>query len=333
MNLFIDTNVLLSFYHYTNEELEELEKLIVLLEQGKVVLFLPSQARQEFRRNREVKIADALKLFQQQKVGSPFPRFSHDYPEYEQIRAAQKKYDELHSALLAKLEADIQGKTLKADKIIAQLFKLAKGVPCDDDVFQKAERRIKCGNPPGKDGKLGDALNWEALLKEVPEKDGPFYFISGDKDYCSPLDENVFNGYLHAEWGERKKSKLHFYRRLSAFFKEHFPNIKFAAQLEVDLVIELLVASGNFNTTHLAIAKLSKHESFTAAQVETMAVAALINTQIGWILDDPDVHGFYSALLKKYADKLPAHIAEALTEGLKPKEKPAPSDDDSDIPF
>lgn len=33
MNLFIDTNVLLSFYHVSSDDLEELEKLVVLLEQ------------------------------------------------------------------------------------------------------------------------------------------------------------------------------------------------------------------------------------------------------------------------------------------------------------
>ena len=59
MKIFIDTNVYLKFYHYSNDELEELRKLIVLIEQGEILLYVPSQVFNEFTRNREVKIADA----------------------------------------------------------------------------------------------------------------------------------------------------------------------------------------------------------------------------------------------------------------------------------
>jgi hypothetical protein len=61
MNLFIDTNIFLSFYHLSSDDLEELRKLGVLLDKKKVTLLLPKQVIDEYRRNREVKIADALK--------------------------------------------------------------------------------------------------------------------------------------------------------------------------------------------------------------------------------------------------------------------------------
>ncbi len=64
MNVFIDTNVFLSFCHLTNYDLEELRKLKVLLEKGNVVLHLLDQTVDESRRNRESKIADALKRLQ-----------------------------------------------------------------------------------------------------------------------------------------------------------------------------------------------------------------------------------------------------------------------------
>ena len=34
MNLFIDTNVFLSFFHLSNDDLEEIHKLAVLIEKG-----------------------------------------------------------------------------------------------------------------------------------------------------------------------------------------------------------------------------------------------------------------------------------------------------------
>ncbi len=63
MNLFIDTNIYLSFYHFTSDDLEELRKLIVAIHEKRIKLYVTSQLRDEFRRNREIKIADALKLF------------------------------------------------------------------------------------------------------------------------------------------------------------------------------------------------------------------------------------------------------------------------------
>lgn len=73
MNVFIDTNVFLSFYHLTNDDLEELRKLKVLLEKGNVALHLPDQTIDEYRRNRETKIADALKRLKEQKLNLQFP--------------------------------------------------------------------------------------------------------------------------------------------------------------------------------------------------------------------------------------------------------------------
>lgn len=43
MNLFIDTNVFLSFYHLSDDDLEEIRKLSVLLERGNIRLWLPQQ--------------------------------------------------------------------------------------------------------------------------------------------------------------------------------------------------------------------------------------------------------------------------------------------------
>ena len=61
MHAFIDTNILLSFYHLSNDDLEELKKLAVLIQQKSVTLYLTDQIAAEFARNREVKIADAVK--------------------------------------------------------------------------------------------------------------------------------------------------------------------------------------------------------------------------------------------------------------------------------
>jgi predicted nucleic acid-binding protein len=78
INLFIDTNVFLSFYHLTSEDLEELKKLTPLIDNEEIKLFLPDQVRDEFFRNRGAKIADAMKKLKEAKFTLSFPLFAKD---------------------------------------------------------------------------------------------------------------------------------------------------------------------------------------------------------------------------------------------------------------
>lgn len=205
-NLFIDTNIFLSFYHFTKDDLEELDKLVVLLENKEIRLFLPKQVEEEFWRNREAKIADALKRLREQKLNLQFPQLSKGYAGYNKLRSLQKEYEKEHQGLLDALHSDAKSNKLKADKTIHSLFKLAKKIDIDE-VVSAAKLRVERGNPPGKSGSLGDAINWEALTKSV--KDGEdIYFITDDKDYSSALGEDEFNEFLLSEWKESKNSSL-----------------------------------------------------------------------------------------------------------------------------
>lgn len=82
MNLFIDTNVFLSFFHLSNDDLEEIHKLAVLIDKGDVTLWLTEQVKNEFKRNRESKISDAVKKLKEQKSKPQFPQICKDYEEY-----------------------------------------------------------------------------------------------------------------------------------------------------------------------------------------------------------------------------------------------------------
>jgi predicted nucleic acid-binding protein len=328
VHLFLDTNILLSFFHYAGDDLEELKKLIVLIEKGKVRLYIPRQVLSEFGRNREVKIADALKKLKEQRLNLQFPQICKDYGEYNTLRKLQKDYETQHAALLQKLRNDIVNHTLKADAIIAQLFKLAVVIDCGDDLIHKARTRFDLGNPPGKDGSLGDALNWEALMAGVPEKVA-LYFISDDKDYCSPLDEDSFSEFLSEEWTSRKNSKIIFYKRLSLFFKEHFPDIKLAAELEKELLIEDLAKSGTFARTHSVIAKLASYSDFTAAQLNAIVDAAISNSQIYMIISDEDVYTFLASVITDHEMEIDKDNLETLHSLLYPPKV----DDDYESPF
>jgi len=56
--LFLDTNVYLSFFHFTKDDLDQLRQLAVLVKHKDVTLLLPDQVIEEFRRNRDGKVLE-----------------------------------------------------------------------------------------------------------------------------------------------------------------------------------------------------------------------------------------------------------------------------------
>ena len=93
------------------------------------------------------------------------------------------------------------------------------------------------------------------MLSTVPDGED-LVIISGDSDYCSPLDKNEIDEYLSYEW-ETKKSKVKLYRRLSLFFKENFPDIELSQENKKASLISKLAKSESFAQTHSLIAELS----------------------------------------------------------------------------
>lgn len=210
-------------------------------------------------------------------------------------------------------------RTLKADQKIDELFRKAQLIETTPDLVGKARLRMDVRNPPGKDGSLGDAINWEALLESVPDEE-KLYLVADDKDYYSVLDDSKLKEFLIDEWQETKSEDVQFYRRLSQFFKEHYPDIKLASELEKELTIRALVNSGNFASTHSAISKLEKYAEFNKSQANELAQVCFTNDQIGWILSDQDVYDFYKMLLDSHGDILEEELKNKLIERLKEDE-------------
>ena len=77
-NLFIDTNIWLSLYHFTNDDLNQFNKLKDLLD-DEVRLFVPRQVKDEITRNRESKLKDALSSFEIKDI--KYPAFCKEYGE------------------------------------------------------------------------------------------------------------------------------------------------------------------------------------------------------------------------------------------------------------
>lgn len=314
MYLFIDTNVFLSFLHFSSDDLEELKKLEVLLRNGRIRLLLPEQVVVEFRRNREAKLADSLKRLRDIRVAMQFPQICKDYPEYEELRRHQRSFEETHNRLVEKIMVDIENQSLKADALINALFRAGEHLETSA-LIARARLRSDLKKPPGKKGSLGDAVNWEALLAGTPEGQD-LYFVSSDGDYSSDLDDERFDPFLAEEWEQAKKSRVIYFRRMSLFFRAQFPEIKLAAEAEKDLAIRDLADSGNFARTHAVIARLRNYTDFTPGQLNEIVSAALANNQVHWIAADQDVHSFLSDVIAGREDHIEATKLKQLRELL-----------------
>lgn len=309
-HLFIDTNVFLSLYHFTTDELVELDKLRALLKQKKACLYLPEQTRLEFKRNRDNKIADALRRLREHKFGIQYPQFCRDYPEYAELRKLEGELEKKFTALIASASAHIDTNELGADKAIEDLFQAANKLRTTPAQIAKAQLRMSLGSPPGKGGSLGDAINWEALLEAVPACEN-LVFISGDRDYVSPLKDDAFHSFLQDEWQSAKNAEIIFYKRLASFFKDFFPNSPLATDLEKEALIKDLAASGSFAVTHSVIARLSTYTDFNRSQRNQLFDAALSNNQVYLIAEDQDVREFLGRVIQGHESELDSNkIAE-----------------------
>lgn len=293
MNVFIDTNIFLNFYHYGKDDLDALDKVFTTHQHGSAKVYLTQQIYNEFMRNREIKLEDALKRFKDKRLPQ-LPIFMKQCDEYNKIIDLSKELDKLCKSLSANIDDKIKNNQLLADKLIENIF--TKDVePITPEYYQRAKMRMDLGNPPGKNGSLGDAINWCILLEKVPSGED-LHLISADGDFYSKLDEIEPNPVLLAEWKHQKSSNLYVYRELSKFLKENFDGVAFSYDKNKYELINSLYKVPNFTATHHIVAELEKFSYFSLSEVENILQAAKENGQFGRIVTDYDVSDFLNRI-------------------------------------
>lgn len=109
----------------------------------------------------------------------------------EQIKSAAEEIDR-------KFLEKIKEKSFLVDEIISEIFSIAKKIPYNKKVFNKAVTRVTLGNPPGKKNSYGDSVIWESLLEEVPEGEN-LHFVGFDSDFGSKINKTEFSPFLLEE--------------------------------------------------------------------------------------------------------------------------------------
>jgi predicted nucleic acid-binding protein len=306
MHVFIDTNILLNFFHYTKDELDALNNIFASHEHGSAEVHLTEQVQNEFTRNRENKVKDALKKFKETKFSPQLPSFMKGYEEYEQIRELASALQKKQKDIVAKVEGDIASINLLADRLIRQIFSTSDATAISREIFEKATMRTALGNPPGKNGSLGDSVNWIVLIDSVPDGED-IHVISEDGDFYSTLDDQRAHPFLVDEWSRKKKARLFVYRTISTFMETHFDGVAFSFDKNKEALIEELSSSKSFAHTHELIGKLESYSYFSAKEVIRILDAAAGNDQFGAIVKDWDVSDFLNRVA------IP-HLASVISE-------------------
>lgn len=322
LHVFIDTNVWLSFYSFTNDDLEQLRKLIALVKADKLKLYTDDHLKDEFYRNRERKLDESIRDFSKGTIVKGVPRYMRDYPEAEKYSESVEAAAKLRDAMITRTKEEARAKILAADKLFADILGVSPPTKADAKIMSAAlDRRLK-SNPPGKYPSLGDQIHWEILLRDVPEG-VDLHVVSKDGDFESTLNKGVAHPFLVDEWQERKKGQMLLHNELRPFLNSKFPDIKLAVDVEKNAAMSKLIDAGNFQATHNAIDALSLFKNdLSWEDADKLFKAGLSNTQIRWIGSDKDVREFYQLLIEKFKDKLDAATLEDASKVFKKEDNP-----------
>lgn len=327
INLFLDSNIWLDLYYYSNDDVEQFNKLYDMLDKD-VKLFIPQQVVDEVNRNRENKIKDALKTFKD--ICFKFPNLCKGYGAYQTLQIVYKNFKQIHGEVSRQIEKDINDENLIADQSIKKFFSHVEIISVDSSIVDKAVLRYKLGNPPGKENSYGDAVNWITLLEKVPSGEDLF-FVSSDKDYRSTLNDHKLNNFLAHEWENTKKSQLFFYTSLTSFLNEHIKDIRLKTETEKSNLIEQLRNSGYFETTHKIVQKLEDYSHWSDDQVIQLFAAADYNNQVYAIIRDNDIERFFLRLYNEHSETINKHEEFTwLLEKLGIEIQPADREDNSE---
>lgn len=313
--LFLDANIYLDFYRFGVDDIVEMEKLIAIIEGKEVKIFANQHLHDEVARNREKVLAQSLSDLRSKNHSIKLPNYCGGLDERKSLNEALKEANIKHSELVSKVSELISQKSLEADKLISTINEISSELNADEKLLTLARQRVEFGNPPGKNGSLGDSLHWESLLanKSIYHLD----FVSRDADFASELEPNKFKDFLSSEWKEKKGSwtNITLFRSLGDYFKTRYPDIMLSDEQDKNDLIAQLQTSPNFSTTHFLIAKLEGYSFFTNQQIIDLFEALAENSQVGWIGTDDDVNQFFKSLKPK-AHVVPVELWDPSKEAL-----------------
>jgi len=229
--IFIDTNILLDFYRIRKSDISI--KYLEEIEKHKELIITTSQVEMEFKKNRQAVILESIGEVKKKTTNNiSIPPILSNAQAVGVMDAAQKKINEQQKKLKLKIEKILKDPK-KHDPVYKSLQKLFKNKSTLNlnrenkirfTIRNLAKKRFLLGYPPRKksDNSIGDAVNWEWIVKCAEESGKHIILVSRDTDFGIHYDHGSYlNDWLDQEFKQRisRKRKLILTDKLSVAFK------------------------------------------------------------------------------------------------------------------
>ncbi|WP_264543044.1 MULTISPECIES: hypothetical protein [Flavobacterium] len=108
---------------------------------------------------------------------------------------------------------------------------------------------------------------------------------------------------------ERKKdSDLHYFKKITDFFKKFYPDIEISSETEKEIIIKNLFEAYSFDNAKSVIRKLRDFDNFSIKQLNDITSAFASNNQIYWIKNDYSVSNARREIIEANKDKIDSVI-------------------------
>lgn len=249
--LFIDTNIFLDFYRVRSREAGL--SILKHIDDNHAHLIMTSQVEMEFQKNRQTVILEAHRGIKPSDGGLAIPSILAESKQSRALRRTQKGIQDL-SIKLRKRLANVLTDPGTYDPVYRTVHRLALAdVPTNlnrenklrYEIRKLAWKRFVLGYPPRKRGdtSIGDAINWEWIVRCALDTGFNIVIVSRDSDYGEAFDAKpALNDWLAQEFKDRvsRKRKLSLTDRLSEGLKAASIKVtKAEEQGEEDLLTQL----------------------------------------------------------------------------------------------
>lgn len=259
--IFIDTNILLDFYRIRKSDISM--KYLEEIEKHKEIIITTSQVEMEFKKNRQVVILESIgEVKKKQTNNLSIPPILSQAQAVGVIKNSQKKIDDQQKKLKSQIEKILKDpkKFDPVYKSLQKLFKYKNEISLHRDnkirftIRNLAKKRFILGYPPRKkaDNSIGDAVNWEWIIKCAETTGKHIILVSRDSDFGIHYDHGSYlNDWLDQEFKQRisRKRKLILTDKLSMAFK--YVQIPVTKEMEQEEEKVIRLSNKSINLKHL----------------------------------------------------------------------------------
>jgi len=294
VDIFIDANALLNVYQTKGDDINDLKSLMDLSRNGVINLVTTDIVIDEFYRNRDRVISEAVGQFNKGKIDLVYPSIVRHLQEYGELKRLESALRSSKKSLYEKLMQLISEDKLSIDKEISNYFESAKIISHSQQDIKAAVLRDQLGKDPGKPGQLGDHINWIMVLRECDKND--LCIVSEDGDYECRVNKGKLKRSLIEERSRDSFCDVFLATSIRQAISKYKEVVDEHERARISSAISALEHSHSFASTHMAIAALGEFRKFSEDDVVRILKAYIGNNQVGGISYDDDVAEFLSGL-------------------------------------